>query len=195
VIKAYLHLLLDNAFEISKNGGNGQLIILPIELRAHDVEEAIRELNLSSIIAKSGLHLRSHEQIERLSAESLQTYQTTAVYSSPHRQAMITPIQLIRPAVMPGDWDPWQLQLIEQIEFSHWERMRGYGRHFFWIIEYRNLSLACCDGRGSENGLSLDWLNQNSLKNIKSSKARLLAVSSRGDILIRQYGDDSTYVF
>lgn len=66
---------------------------------------------------------------------------------------------------------------------GRWERLRGYGQHFFKINEYDYLDLSCCDGRGDYGGTSLEQRKLKSLEHIRTNGQLVLAVSLRGDIL------------
>jgi hypothetical protein len=196
VIKAYLHRELD--FNINSYSGGAtfhKLVLLPRDMSAEDIVKSIKDQTLLAILTTDTNLLESHAQIDALTIESLAGDPSIAAYSLPHREVEITPTRSIRKAT-PTEVESYPRESRSSVFVFGWlERQRGYGQRFFWINSYWGLSLACCDGRGNERDLSPDWLNENSLRNVKAVTPRLMAVSDRGAILIRYYDGEPSILF
>lgn len=195
VVKAYLHILLDTNIEMHDPGGNYQLALLSRDMTAQDMARSITDATLLDILTANATILGSHAQIDALNIDSLVHDPSIATYSLVHRVAQIIPTQSIQKASATEVENYFRAYKTGAPTFSWWVRMRGYGQQFFWINQYWELSLACCDGRGEKNGLSRDWLNKNSLLDINSSRPQLMAVSNRGAILIRYHDGERFFLF
>lgn len=190
VIKAYLHHCLNVIIERHDYGGNDQLALLPVNLTAQSLAQGIKDSTLLATLTSNALLIQTHVQIDALEPSFLATHPSIAVYSLFHREAEVIPMWSIQP-VSPQEVQPYAFQTSRKL-IGRWERLRGYGQHFFWITEYWGLSLACCDGKGDKNETSTVWrLKRNSLKMIQAVRPQVFAVSDRGAILFWKYeGED-----
>ena len=187
VIKAYLHYRLNVIINWRDYGHSESLALLPVDLTAESLAQGIQDSTLLATLTTNGLLLQTHAQIDALEPSVLVTHPSITKYSLYLREAEVIPMRSIRPA------SPQEMQAFLQVypaglrRIGRWERLRGYGQHFFWISEYWGLSLACCDGKGDENEAStVSWLKLSSLKSIQAKRSGVFAVSDRGAIFFWQ---------
>jgi hypothetical protein len=183
-IKSYLHFKLKTRKKVSDGGGNHQLALLPVNLSALSLAQGIKDSTLLTTLTTGALLLQTREEIDLLEPSILRAYPSIAWYSLHHRTAEVIPTQSIQPIRL-QDVDP-SLKPLEAAarRIGRWERLRGYGEHFFQVTEYWDLNLSCCDGLGDFGGTSLDTRKKSSLDSIKSNRPWIFAVSDRGGILL-----------
>ena len=183
-IKAYLHHKLDVNIERLEFASREKLVLLPVHLTAQSLAQGIKESTLLATLTSNALLIQTHAQIDELESSVLDKHPSIAVYSLSYREATVIPIQSIQPIRL-QDVDP-RLEPHEAAarRIGRWERLRGYGEHFFQVTEYWGLNLSCCDGQGDHQGLSPAWFKKNSLQTIQSTRPWIFAVSERGAILL-----------
>lgn len=188
VIKAYLHRRLDENSARQDAGGDWQLVLLPRDVTASEAEERIQDATLLTLVTTNKTVLATHAQIDALNVDALAHDPAIAVYSLPHREVDIVPTLSIREASSVEVEEHFRaLRRRGALAIGSWEGRRGYGTHFFWIT-YWQIYLNCCDGRGvSAGGSSPHEMNKHSLKDIRSARPRLMAVSDLGAILVRYH--------
>ena len=176
--------MLDINIERLEFASREQLVLLPVHLTAASLAQGINDSTLLATLTTNALLIQTHAQIEALESSVLATHPSIAEYSLSYRYATVIPIQSIQPIRL-QDVDPsLEPHVAAARSIGRWERLRGYGEHFFQVTEYGGLSLACCDGKGDENETStVWWLKRNSLTNIQSTHPWIFAVSDRGVIL------------
>lgn len=183
VIKAYLHHRLSTT-KTASDGGGQKLFLLPVQLDAQSLAQGVRDETLVETLTTNTLLLSTHQEIDALDTNVFKTHPSIAWYSLQHREATVIPIQSIQPIRL-QDVDPsLEPHVAAARRIGRWERLRGYGEHFFQVTEYWGLNLSCCDGQGDRRGLSPAWFKKNSLQNIQSTRPWIFAVSDRGAILL-----------
>lgn len=186
VIKAYLHRQLASNIQRYDAHGKHQLALLPLDVTRQDVARSISDSTLIALLTTNATILGNHAQIDALGVDSLAQDPSIAIYSLSHREVDIIPTSSLRQATA-AEVDGYfqgQGRTGGVPAFSSWERWTGYGQHFFWIT-YWSADLACCDGRGDHGGISLYQRTRNSLLAIESVRPRLMAVSDRGELHLR----------
>lgn len=184
VIKAYLHFKLKSRKKASDGGGNHELVLLPVNLNAQSLAQGLEDSTLLTTLTTNALLLQTHEEIDALGPSILSAHPLIAWYSLHHRTAEVVPIQSMQPIRL-EDVDPSLAPHVAAARrIGRWERLRGYGEHFFQITEYWGLNLSCCDGQGDHQGLSPVWFKKNSLQTIQATHPKVFAVSDRGAILL-----------
>jgi len=184
VIKAYLHHRLNMNTERLEFASREQLVLLPVHLTAESLAQGIKESTLLATLTSNALLIQTHAQIDALAPSVLDTHPSIAVYSLSYREATVIPIQSIQPIRL-QDIDPsLEPYVAAARRIGRWERLRGYGEHFFQVTEYWGLNLSCCDGQGDHQGLSPAWFKKNSQQTIQSNRPWIFAVSDRGAILL-----------
>ena len=184
VIKAYLHHKLDVNTARLEFASREQLVLLPVHLTAQSLAQGIEESTLLATLTSNALLIQTHAQIDALESSVLDAYPSIAVYSLSYRDAEVIPIQSIQPIRL-QDVDPRLKPYVAVARrIGRWERLRGYGEHFYQVTEYWNLDLSCCDGLGDYGGTSLYRRKKNSLDSIQSNRPWIFAVSDRGVILL-----------
>jgi hypothetical protein len=183
-IKAYLHHKLDVNIERLEFASREQLVLLPAHLTAQSLAQGIKESTLLATLTSNALLIQTHAQIDALESNILDKHPSIAVYSSSYREATGMPTQSIQPIRL-QDLDPsLEPHVAAARRIGRWDRLRGYGEHFFQVTEYWGLNLSCCDGQGDHQGLSPAWFKKNSLQTIQSTRPWIFAVSERGAILL-----------
>lgn len=191
VITSYLHILLDQRKAASDGWGYDRLVLLPVRLDAQRLAQGQEAGTLLTALTSQALQLNTHADIDALNPGTLAAHPTIAGLSLSYRQAVVIPlasIQALGPKGMDGleGVAPGQLahpRVASRI--GRWERLRGYGTHFFEVTEFWDVDLSCCDGRGSFHGThNLHQRRQRSLKTIASTKPQAIAVSNQGKVLL-----------
>ena len=194
VVKSLLRINVHRYVE--SHVGDYRMMLLRKTYTRADLKAEVLDASLFNQIKSGSLELQTVTQVEALSMVVLSEYKTIAIFSESHRRLDIIPIESIKQA-----WPDDVVNLLGRSgsakleDFSTWETLRGYGRKFFWITEYKRISLACCDGKGGDGALSKEWFNENSATNIDEASARVLAVSRYGNILVRGDEQDFSYIW
>lgn len=183
VIKAYLHHRLSTT-KTASDGGGQKLFLLPVQLDAQTLAQGLQDETLLKTLTTNTLLLDTHQKIDALDTNVFKTHPSIAWYSLQHRKATVIPIQSIQPIRL-QDVDP----IVKPYEavarhIGRWERLRGYGEHFFQVTEHWGLDMSCCDGLGDSGGTSLYRRKKYSVDFIQSNRPWIFAVSDRGAILL-----------
>lgn len=194
VVKNLLRMKLHR--DVEMHVGKYRLMLLSKTYTKADLKVAILDASLFEQVKSDALELRTGTQIDTLTAEMLSAYDTIAIFSESHRRLDLIPIGSLRQARTDEVKNfPMRSGQGSREGFSNWEMLRGYGRIFFWITEYKRISLACCDGKGGDGVLSKEWFNANSIVNTEGAHVALLAVSRHGSILARGDEQDFSYIW
>lgn len=184
VVKSYLHHRLSVNIKRLEFASREKLVLLPVNLNSQKLAQGFEDSTLLTTLTTNSMLLETHSQIDELKPSVLTIHPSIAEYSLSYRTAIVIPIESIRPIRL-QDVDPsLEPYAAAAQRIGLWERMRGYGNHFFQITEYWPLDLSCCDGRGDYGGTSLYKRKKSSLDSIRSNRPRILAVSNRGAILL-----------
>lgn len=193
-IKSYLHILLDLRTAASEGWGHDQLRLLPARLDAQGLVQGLYDATLLATLTDGALPLETHAAIDALHGDTLASYPTVAGLSLAHGTALVVPLDSLQPldwspgphrpeGVAPGQ--PTQPNVAGRI--GRWERLRGYGGHFFRLTEYRDLDLSCCIERGPGTGrANARQRRQYGLQHIAATHPQTIAVSDRGQVLFWQ---------
>ena len=183
VIKAYLHHRLSTT-KTASDGGGQKLFLLPVQLDAQSLAQGVKDETLLKTLITNTLLLDTHQKIDGLDTKVFKTHPSIAWYSLQHREATVIPIQSIQPIRL-QDVDPsLEPHVAAARHIGRWERLRGYGEHFFQVTEHWGLDLSCCDGLGDSGGVNLYRRKKYSVDFIQSNRPWIFAVSERGAILL-----------
>ncbi|MBB6563644.1 hypothetical protein HNP48_006368 [Acidovorax soli] len=182
-IRSYLHILLDLRTPASDGWGYDQLLLLPAQLDAQDLVQGLHDMTLLGTLTTGAQALATHAAIEALPADALASHPTVVGLSRAHYTALVVPLASMQPLSPQGlngvaGATPGSLA---HPRIGRWERLRGYGRHFFTLTEYRDLDLSCCDGRPTST--SGRQRRQYGLDYIAAARSQLIAVSDQGQVL------------
>ena len=192
VIKAYLHNKLESSTESLAAGGYMQIVLLQRDFTKEDLKEQIEKGALVRTLTTNAVVLKTHGQIDALSTATFTYHPTIALYSLSRRKAQIIPTRSIQ-ATTQFDIEQYVSNRTTQRgrfhipPFTWWEKQRGYGQYFFWIVEYPFLDLGCCDGLGdqSQNGSNPHKSKRQSLLSLEYENKHFMFISNRGRILNR----------
>lgn len=190
-IKSYLHILLDLRTPASDGLGYDQLLLLPAHLDAQGLVQGLYDATLLTTLTAGAQPLATHAAIDALHGDALASYPTVVGLSLAHRTALVVPLVGMRPlgpqglrereGVAPGQ--PIHPGVADRI--GRWERLRGYGGHFFELTEYRDLDLSCCIERGpGTSRANARQRMQYGLQRIAATRPQAIAVSNRGQVLL-----------
>ncbi len=189
-IKSYLHYMLNQRKPSSDGCCYEQLVLLPIDFNTQSLMQESEYVTLLTTLIANALPLKTHHDIDALTPDASIKYPLIAGISRSQRDAVVIPMQSIQPIHLEDvDADYTKRNPYEEVarHIGSWERMRGYGKHFFEVTEYWGVDLSCFDGkdkRGNEGSFvkprrrSIDHIQP------KPLDALILAASDRGNILL-----------
>ncbi len=189
-IKSYLHYALDRRKPASDGWGYDQLVLLPVNLNAQSLVQGLENATLLTTLTTNALPLKTHEAIDALTPNVPAAYPSIAGISLSYRHAVVIPLQSIQPIRLENvdaDYTPYDPHKEVTRRIGRWEKLRGYGKHFFEVTEYWGLDLSCCDGTGTrKNEESLAERKKKGINYLQSHSkdAWVLASSDRGNLLL-----------
>jgi len=187
-IKSYLHYMLNERKPSSDGCCYDQLVLLPINISTQSLMQEPEDATLLTTLIANALPLKNHEDIDDLTPSVLVTHPSIAGISRSQRDALIIPMQSMQPIHLEDvDVDYTKRNPYEEVarQIGRWERLRGYGKHFFEVTEYWGVDISCCDGKGRHRNEGVVERKRRSIDRIQSKPldALVLAASDRGNIL------------